>query len=72
MRKLWSQLKKGSGEVLKKHPRCLTKNTSAIIDVEVSRPICIETFKDNRELGRVMLRYSGDTIAVGIVLELVS
>ena len=53
----------------RKHPRCLTKNTSAIIEVELDRPVCIELYKDFKDLGRFMLRYSGSTIAAGLVTE---
>ena len=51
------------------HSRCLTKNSNAVIEIELSRPICIELYKDYKDLGRFMLRYSGSTIAAGLVTE---
>ena len=30
------------------------------------RPVCLELYKDNKELGRFMLRSSGHTIAAGL------
>lgn len=50
--------------------RCLTKNTSAIVEIEVNKPICIELFKDFKALGRFMLRYGGATIAAGLVTSI--
>ena len=49
--------------------RCLTKNSSANIDLELSRPVCLELYQDCKNLGRFMLRYGGKTIAAGIVTE---
>ncbi len=47
--------------------RCLTKNSSAIVDIELSRPLCVELYQDSKELGRFMLRFAGNTIAAGII-----
>ena len=49
--------------------RCLTKNTSAVIELDVDRPICIELYKDFKDLGRFMLRSGGATIAAGLVTD---
>lgn len=54
--KLKSQLHKGTGEIIKKNPRCLSNNSCALVEIEVSRPICIEKYANFKELGRVMLR----------------
>ncbi|XP_065338956.1 protein HBS1 isoform X2 [Cloeon dipterum] len=65
--KLISQLHRGSGEVTKRHPRCLPKNTSAVVEITLNRPVSLELYKDVKELGRFMLRSSGVTIAAGLV-----
>ena len=52
--------------------RCLAKNTSAIIEVEFDRPLCVELYKDFKDLGRFMLRYSGVSIAAGLITEVSS
>ncbi|XP_023211775.1 HBS1-like protein, partial [Centruroides sculpturatus] len=70
VKKLISQLHKSTGQVVKKKPRCLTKNSSAIIELEVNRPVCLELYKDLRELGRFMLRCGGTTIAAGVVTDI--
>lgn len=68
--KLKALLNKSTGEVLKKKPRCLGNNSVAVVEIEVSRPICIERYKDVKELGRVMLRVAGITIAAGLVTDI--
>ncbi|CAB0029264.1 unnamed protein product [Trichogramma brassicae] len=69
--KLVAQLNRSSGEVIKKKPRCLIKNTSAIVQITTQRPICVELHKDVKQLGRVMLRVDGTTIAAGLVTKIV-
>ncbi|XP_072935671.1 protein HBS1 [Epargyreus clarus] len=68
--KLKAQLNKSTGELVKKKPRCLGNNSVAVVDIEVCRPICVERYKDVKELGRVMLRVSGVTIAAGLVTDI--
>lgn len=67
--KLLATLHKSSGEVVKRRPRCLSKNCSALVVIETVRPICIELYKDVKELGRFMLRIGGATIAAGLVTK---
>ncbi len=71
IKKLISLINKSSGEVVKSKPRCLTGNQSAVIEVVLSRPIPLELYKNNRELGRFMLRSGGNTIAAGMVTEII-
>lgn len=68
--KLKSQLHKGTGEIIKKNPRCLSNNSCALVEIEVGRPICIEKYANFKELGRVMLRVGGVTIAAGLVTKI--
>jgi len=68
--KLVSTLNKSTGEVLKNKPRFLTGNSSAMVNITVSKSIPVETYKDNRELGRFMVREGGNTIAAGMVTEI--
>lgn len=51
-------------------PRCLTPGAIAVVRIRTARPVCIDTFADHRRLGRFMLRYSGATVAAGMVLKL--
>ncbi|XP_018412450.1 PREDICTED: HBS1-like protein [Nanorana parkeri] len=70
IRKLISVLHKSTGEVTKKKPKCLTKGMNAIIELQTQRPVALELYKDFKELGRFMLRYSGSSIAAGVVTEI--
>ncbi|XP_071119825.1 HBS1-like protein isoform X1 [Haliotis cracherodii] len=70
IRRLVAQLNKSTGEVVKKKPRCLVKNTSAVVEIELERNICLEEYKDFKDLGRFMLRSGGATIAAGLVEEI--
>ncbi|XP_012233555.1 protein HBS1 [Linepithema humile] len=68
--KLIAQLHRSTGDVIKKKPRCLPKNSSAIIEVATQNPICMELYKDIKQLGRVMLRLEGTTIAAGLITKI--
>ncbi|XP_014615381.1 PREDICTED: HBS1-like protein isoform X1 [Polistes canadensis] len=68
--KLIAQLHKSTGDVIKKKPRCLLKNTSAIIEIVTQTPVCIELYKDVKQLGRIMLRVEGTTIAAGLITKI--
>lgn len=65
--KLIASLDKSNGEVIRKYPRCLTKNSSGMVDLQLNKPICLELYQDYKELGRFMLRSKGVTIAAGII-----
>ncbi|XP_060519987.1 protein HBS1 [Cylas formicarius] len=69
--KLTSQLNKSTGEVQKRHPRFLGNNTSAIVEITVSKPIALEVYSECKELGRVMLRVGGVTIAAGLITKVI-
>ena len=49
--------------------RLLTKGQNALVELQTQRPVALELYKDFKELGRFMLRYSGSTIAAGVVTE---
>lgn len=68
--KLQAQLHKSTGEIIKKKPRVLGNNTCALVEIETTRPICIERYADFKELGRFMLRVGGVTIAAGMVTKI--
>ncbi|XP_005390555.1 PREDICTED: HBS1-like protein isoform X1 [Chinchilla lanigera] len=70
IKRLISVLNKSTGEVTKKKPKLLTKGQSALVELQTQRPVALELYKDFKELGRFMLRYSGSTIAAGVVMEI--
>ncbi|KAG0447818.1 hypothetical protein HPP92_028135 [Vanilla planifolia] len=55
-----------------KGSRLLVSRQSAIIEVSLDRPVCVEEFSGCRALGRVVLRASGVTVAVGIVSRVIA
>lgn len=43
-----------------------------MVEIEFERPVCLEMYKDYKDLGRFMLRQGGHTIAAGLVEEVFS
>ncbi|CAO3693728.1 unnamed protein product [Umbelopsis ramanniana] len=71
--KLIATIDKATGEVIKKNPRHLSKGSTATVRIKLdNRPIPLETFKDNKDLGRVMLRKGGETVAAGVVTQILT
>lgn len=75
--KLDALLDKTTGEIVRANPRMLVKNTSGKVTVHLRQApgapkplIALETFASNKALGRVLLRRNGETVAGGIVLDL--
>uniref|UniRef100_A0A0M3HTA9 Tr-type G domain-containing protein n=2 Tax=Ascaris TaxID=6251 RepID=A0A0M3HTA9_ASCLU len=65
--RLRSALSKASGEVLKQKPRCLTRNMSGMVEIQTDRAISVESYAECKALGRITLRSGGQTIAAGII-----
>ncbi|KAI8877204.1 hypothetical protein K501DRAFT_298387 [Backusella circina FSU 941] len=71
--KLNQILDKSTGQVIKKNPKALTKGMTAKIQIKLAHhAIPLETFKDNKQLGRIMLRKGGETVAAGVITEILS
>lgn len=69
--KLISILEKG--QVKKNKPMSIKSGQTAMVQVELLDPcktVPLERFSDNKDLGRIIFRREGSTIAVGIVEEL--
>jgi hypothetical protein len=49
--------------------RCLTSNSSALVELELSHPLCLTTFAESKDMGRFLLRSHGESIAVGMIIE---
>ena len=69
---LVEELDRTTGELKRRKPRLLTKNSSGVIEIALHRPICCELYADSKELGRFMLRQNGSTMAAGIITKIVS
>ncbi|KAG6831884.1 hypothetical protein H0H92_007001 [Tricholoma furcatifolium] len=80
--KLLSTIDRASGKILKANPRVLTKGASAEVTINlrsttmsgpaIMRPIPLETFAANKDMGRILIRRGGETIGAGIVLAIES
>merc|ERR1719422_521753 len=70
LKKLIAQVSKGTGEILKRKPRILAKNSSAQVEITTETPVCIETYAESKELGRFMLRAGGKTIAARMITDI--
>ena len=68
--RLISLLHPKSGQVVRARPRALAKGATALVEVSLSRPLCLEAYGDFRALGRIALRDAGRTLAVGVVTAL--
>ena len=68
--RLISVLNPKTGEVTKARPRAIVKGQTALVEISLARPVCVEQYTDYRALGRIALRDGGHTIAVGIVVLL--
>ncbi|PAV63182.1 hypothetical protein WR25_06860 isoform A [Diploscapter pachys] len=64
---LRSAINKSDGTVVKTKPRCLSRNMSGMVEIETDHEVAIEPYTVCRALGRITIRRSGNTIAVGIV-----
>lgn len=67
---LISVLNPKTGEVTRARPRAIVKGQTAVVEITVARPVCVEQYTDYRALGRIALRDGGHTIAVGIIVSL--
>ena len=62
--------KNRDGTVKRQKPRVLAGGASATVEITLDQKICISRYADCRPLGRFVLRRGGDTIAVGIIDEI--
>ncbi|KAI8907952.1 HBS1-like protein [Gorgonomyces haynaldii] len=59
-----------AGNVSKKNPRVLTKNTNAVVEITLSRPIPCEIFSVSKELSRFTLRSGSTSVGAGVIVSL--
>ena len=67
---LVSVLDSRDGRVTQSKPRFLGKGVTALVEVTCKRQVCVELYREYRELGRFSLRRGTETVAVGIVQEI--
>ena len=70
LKSLMSIVDKVTGAVVKRNPRVLPRESTAVVELTARNKICLELFKNYRQLGRFSLRRGQDTVAVGVVIKL--
>jgi len=56
-----------SGKVLEANPKFIKNGDAAIVNLEPSKPLCVESFTDFPPLGRFAVRDMRQTVAVGVI-----
>merc|ERR1711997_1451503 len=56
-----------SGKVLEQSPKFVKTGDACIVDLEPTKPLCVETFTDFPPLGRFAVRDMMQTVAVGVI-----
>jgi elongation factor 1-alpha len=59
-----------TGEVLEKNPEFIETGDACLVDLEPTRPLCVEPFSDFPPLGRFAIRDMKQTVAVGVVKKI--
>jgi elongation factor 1-alpha len=60
-----------TGQTAQKNPDFIKTGDVALVKVKPTRPVCVEKYSDFPALGRFAIRDMGQTVAAGIVLEVV-
>ncbi|CAK5276059.1 unnamed protein product [Mycena citricolor] len=71
--KLIATLDRVSGKVIKAGPRVLSKTSSAEVQITLrapARPIPLEPYAVNKAMGRILIRREAETIAAGVVVDI--
>lgn len=58
-----------TGKQTKKSPRCILAKQNAVVEVMLEGDVCVQEYTRCRGLGRVSLRASGRTIALGVITK---
>eukprot|EP00978_Attheya_sp_CCMP212_P021279 scaffold61962_cov50-Attheya_sp.AAC.2 len=56
-----------SGKVLEQNPKFVKTGDACIVDLEPSKPLCVESFTEFPPLGRFAVRDMRQTVAVGVI-----
>ncbi len=60
-----------TGGTLKKNPDFIKTGDVAIVKIKPTKPVCVEKYSDFPALGRFAIRDMGQTVAAGVVLDVV-
>jgi len=68
---LLSKVDRRTGKEVEKEPKNVKSGDAAMIKLEPSKPMCVETFNEYPPLGRFAVRDMRQTVAVGVIKEVV-
>jgi len=68
---LISKLDRRTGKEMEKDPKFLKSGDSAMVRLVPSKPLVVETFAEFSPLGRFAIRDMGQTVAVGVIKEVI-
>ena len=64
---LQQKIDRRSGKVLEESPKMVKSGDAAMIKLEPSKPMCVESFSEYPPLGRFAVRDMKQTVAVGVI-----
>ncbi len=68
---LQKKLDPKTGGVAEENPKFLKTGDAAIVKIKPTKPVCAEKFAEFPQLGRFAIRDMGQTVAAGVILEVV-
>jgi len=64
-----SKIDRRSGKVVEENPKMIKTGDAAMVKMEPSKPMCVETFTAYPPLGRFAVRDMRQTVAVGVIKQ---
>merc|ERR1712146_541550 len=64
---LTCKMDRRSGKVLEENPKAVNQGDACMVNLEPSKPMCVESFKEYPPLGRFAVRDMRQTVAVGVI-----
>mgnify|MGYP001429170258 FL=1 len=61
-----------TGKVMEENPKFIKNGDASIVELEPSKPMCVETFTEYPPLGRFAVRDMRQTVAVGVIKKTVT
>ena len=61
------KLDRRTGKVIEQNPESVVVGDACIVELEPTKPLCVETFTDFPPLGRFAIRDMRQTVGVGVI-----
>jgi elongation factor 1-alpha len=66
---LLTKVDRRTGKELEKEPKSVKTGDAAMVKLQPTKPMCVETFSEYPPLGRFAVRDMRQTVAVGVIKE---